>query len=121
MAELSTTSTASSNPTPPGALTTGVPAAQPAPSYAPPAQPRPDAISDARYRQLDAGERAKYTNVRGANGAGGEWVETSKVPTEPTDTAKPAAANGAPTVAADGRLQVGEFLLSAQDIQNLMA
>jgi hypothetical protein len=106
-----TTSTAVDNPTvpaPPSSYATAMPSAA----------PRPGAISDEQFRRLDAVDRNRYTNVRGANG--GEWVETSKLPAAPADTPKPAATNGAPTVTADARLQIGEMLLSQDDIRTLM-
>jgi hypothetical protein len=102
---------------PPGALTTGVPAAPPPPSYtAPPAAPRQGAISDDQFRRLDAAEREKYTNVRGANG--GEWIPRSAEPA--ADTTKPAAVNGAPVVTPEGYLRVGEMVLSERDIQTIL-
>jgi hypothetical protein len=114
MAEVVTTATAPANPTPPGPLTTGVPAAAPA-------APRDGWISDHQYAALDASEQGKYARVRQQGPQGGsEWIARDKLPAEPTDTAKPAA-NGAATVTADGRLQVGDMLLSPQDIQTLMS
>jgi hypothetical protein len=100
------------------ATTSTAPAPPPSSYTSPPTSSRPDAISDARYRQLEAGERAKFTNIRGADG--GQWIETAKLSAEPTDTTKPASTNGTPVVTPEGYLRVEEMVLSPQDVQNLM-
>jgi hypothetical protein len=109
-----TIDTAVDNPSRSGPLVSAVPAA-------PPAAPRDGVISDAAYNALPLAERDRFARVRQGPQGGSMWQDRSTLSSETADTTKPAVANGAPTVTADGRLQVGEFLLSPQDIQTLMA
>jgi hypothetical protein len=105
-------------------------APSPAPAPSPPA-PVPAArpsggISDQQYDRLDPGPegQGKYARVRNQNNES-EWVRRSDLPPDP-GAPKPAAAPGdAPpasaSVTAEGRLKVGEFELSPDDIAALMA
>jgi hypothetical protein len=111
------------------------PAAPPSPSPAP-ASPAPapgsltgtryDApISDAQFDRLGPESQSKYARVRNqVNNP--EWVPRSDLAADP---AKPAAAPGEPappapaapaSVTEDGRLKVGDYELSSEDIASLM-
>lgn len=107
-----TTSTAPNSPTPPGALTS--PAATPAP-----AAPRPGVIADRVYDSLPDEQKAGYARVRKGPQGGSEWIERAKLAAEPADPTK--GAEGTATVTPDGRLQLGDMLLSQSDIQSLIA
>jgi hypothetical protein len=105
MADPVTTSSAVENPTVPASPS----------SYAPgPAQPRPGAISDEAFRRLGPDERAKYTNVRGANG--GEWIDSTKLSAEPVQPGTPSASTPAP----GDKVKIGDFELSANDVAMLI-
>jgi hypothetical protein len=87
---------------------------------APPATPRNGTITNDQFSRLDPAEQAKYANVRGANGTGGEWVPRNTLPSESgTDPAK-TAAPGEASVTKDGKLRVGEHELGPEDIAGLM-
>jgi hypothetical protein len=77
-----TTSTAPSNPTTPGILTT------PAASAAP-AQPRAGSITTEQFNSLPPDEQSKFAAVR-RPGGGQYWIERAKLEAERADPAKPA-------------------------------
>jgi hypothetical protein len=108
---VTTTSQASSDPTPPATAATTT---QP--------QPRAGSIPNEQYNRLSPAERDQYAAVR-KPGGGQEWIHRDHLGKEPTETAKPGSttAPGEPTFTADGRLQVGEMLLSQDDIKTLIA
>jgi hypothetical protein len=123
-AALATTSTAPASPPP---------APSPAPSpasfdkssgySAPPLQSRPGAIPREQYERLPEAERANYAQIRGANGT--EFVARSNLEVSPADGKPPPGGPGdftrdAASVAPDGRLQIGDMLLSQDDIKSLM-
>jgi hypothetical protein len=87
-----------------------------------PAQPaaRPGAIPDNQYDRLTPEQQSTYARVRKGPDGGGEWVARDSLPAESADPAKPATANTNASVTEDGRLKVGEMLLSDQDIRGLM-
>jgi hypothetical protein len=73
-------------------------------------------ITADQYHRLDPADQAKYANL-----PGGQWVERSKLEADPADPTKAATAgDGKATVTTDGKLQVGEMLLSESDIRQLM-
>jgi hypothetical protein len=84
-------------------------------------------ISDAHFDRLGPAEQSRFARVRNqANNP--EWVPRSDLPADP-GAAKPAAAPGEPapapaaapaSVTADGRLKVGDYELSSDDIASLM-
>jgi hypothetical protein len=116
---IATTSTAPNNPTSPGP----VQRMQSEPTRHD-GSPRPGVISDAAYDALDAAAREKFARVKQGPQGGSEWRERSTLPSETgTDPAKPGTTTtpGDATVTADGRLQVGEMLLSQEDIKTLVA
>jgi hypothetical protein len=101
--------------------------AQTAPNPAPatpataPAQLRPGSIPDAQYDGLTPEQQSNYARVRKGPDGGSEWRDRSTLG-DPTDPSKAAAAtgDGKASVTADGRLQVGEMLLSEADIRSLI-
>jgi hypothetical protein len=123
---VTTTALAESNPTPPTPPSYVSPAerwaARSSPAASPAALSRDGVIADREYDALPDDRRAAYARVKklGADG-GSEWIERAKLPADLTTTPKPATNGAAPTVTADGRLQVGDMLLTPQDIQTLMA
>jgi hypothetical protein len=64
---ITTVAQAPSNPTPPGPLVTGVPAAA----------PRDAVISDAAYNQLPLDQRDRFARVRQGPQGGSEWRDRS--------------------------------------------
>jgi hypothetical protein len=111
------------------------PAASPAPSPAerwnarsvPTAAPpsRAGAISSEDFHRLPAEAQAQYANL-----PGGEWIERAKLEARPAqDSAAPPASQEAqaadvataqPSVSPDGKLRVGAYELSSDDIAMLM-
>jgi hypothetical protein len=91
------------------------PAAPPAPAAQPPS--RAGVISDNDYGRLAPIDQERYARVRQGPEGGSEWRDRSTLPAEP---AQPGAPASAPAVTADGRLQVGDMLLSADDVKGLM-
>jgi hypothetical protein len=87
-----------------------------------PASLRPGAISSADYHRLDPAEQSKFANL-----PGGQWIERSKLEA-PADAMKPGeqpakpgeAPSVTPSVTADGKLKVGTYELSSDDIAMLM-
>jgi hypothetical protein len=102
------------------------PATTPAPQSgtAQPAAPR--TISDSAYDQLQTdADRDRYSRVRKGPDGGSEWRERASLQSETDpasksatgDTAKPGEA---PAVTVDGKLRVGSYELSSDDISMLM-
>jgi hypothetical protein len=116
---ITTIADAANSPTPPGPLTQRQ--AEPTRHDG---SPRPGVISDAAYDQLDPAAREKFARVRQGPQGGSEWRDRSTLSPEAADpAAKPGTtpAPGDATVTPDGRLQVGEMLLSQDDIKSLIA
>jgi hypothetical protein len=115
---ITTVADAAGTPTPPGPLTQRQ--AEPTRHDG---SPRPGLIADNTYDRLEPAEREKYARVRKGPEGGSEWVHRDQLGKEPVDPAKPGttAAPSDATVTADGRLQVGEMLLSQDDIATLIA
>jgi hypothetical protein len=109
--------------TAPVATTTSTaPPASP-PASTSPAPSRSGVIPDAHYDQLaDSAEQAKYARVKKPGDQGGsEWVARDSLSAEGTDPIKPAASDGkAASVTEDGRLKVGDYELSSDDIAVLL-
>ena len=95
-------------------------------TYAPAPAARPSGpISDTAFDRLSGSDQSAYMRVR--TEAGSEWVPRSDLQPAP----KPAAAPGeppappappaAPASVVDGKLRVGDYELSADDIASLMA
>jgi hypothetical protein len=96
-----------------------VPTAAPQPSQTPQSSPqpasRPGSISAADYHRLDPAEQSKFANL-----PDGQWIERSKLPSKQADPTKPATADGAASVTENGKLKVGDYELSADDVAMLM-
>jgi hypothetical protein len=103
--------------TPPAAPSAAPPASAspPSPQRAPPPAARPGSISAADYHRLEPAEQSKWANL-----PGGQWIERAKLESEQADPTKPATADGKAAVTADGKLRVGDFELSAEDVSTLM-
>jgi hypothetical protein len=116
-----TTSTAPNNPTPPGQVTQR----QTEPTRHD-GTPRPGVIADAQYDALPDDQKAGFARVRKGPDGGSEWVDRSKLSVESTGDKQPGTTpdavtgDGKATVNADGKLQIGEMLLSEDDIKSLM-
>ena len=113
-----TTSTAADNPTPRRPLAQ----MQTEPTRHDGSQPQ-GVISDAAYDQLPTdSDRERFSRVRKDPDGGSEWRERATLQSEttPASTASGDSAKPVATVTEDGRLRVGELLLSDQDITGLM-
>jgi hypothetical protein len=119
MAETATTPAAPSAPAAPASPAPVTPAATPAAQP----QPRAGSIPDAQWDGLPPAEQDRYARLKAGPDGGSIWVHRDQLAKEPADPAKPGstAAVGDATVTADGRLQVGEMLLSQDDIKTLIA
>jgi hypothetical protein len=119
MTEIAAASTAQSNQTPPSPAPAERWADRGAPASAPPS--RPGAITSEAFHRLAPDVQTGFVNLRG-----GEWIERSKLeaPADPPKSADQATAKpgdtATATVTEDGRLKVGELLLDAKDIQQIM-
>jgi hypothetical protein len=119
VSEAITTSTAPNNPTPPGPLTQR----QAEPTRHDGSHQPQGVISDHAYDALPEQERDRYSRVRKGPDGGSEWRERKTLQSETDPATKAATADTsstAPSVTDDGRLKVGELLLSDQDIRGLM-
>jgi hypothetical protein len=110
------------------ATTATAPATAPTnPATSTPAQtaapPRPGVITDAAYDALpSSADRDRFARVKKAGDQGGsEWVDRAALEASSTTTAPAGDGTPAATVTADGRLQVGEMLLTESDIRSLIA
>jgi hypothetical protein len=116
---ITTTSEAANNPTPPNPSPAERWADRSAPAVAQPS--RPGAITSEAFHRLGPDVQAGYVNL-----PGGQWIERSKLETQPARAADPARAATADTsamaaaVTADGKLKVGDYELSSDDIAMLM-
>jgi hypothetical protein len=110
------------------AATTPQATTNPAPGTAPaaPAQPaavqRPGVISDQAYDALATpADRDRFARVKKAGDQGGaEWIERSQLEAQPADSSKVAPTGDNTAAVVDGKLQVGDMILSADDIKTLM-
>jgi hypothetical protein len=121
MTDVTTTAQAPNNPTPPGPLTQR----QTEPTRHD-GSPRAGVISDAAYDALPPADRDRFARVRQGPQGGSEWRDRSTLPSEapdpaakPGDPAKPGS-TAEPTVTADGKLRVGDYELSRDDIAMLV-
>jgi hypothetical protein len=98
-------------PNPP--VTPAIPAAQPTGFKT--------AIADGAYEALPPDQQARYSRTRGDGVNGSTWVERAELEAS-AGPADPAAAKPGetPSVTADGKLRVGEYELSSDDIAMLM-
>jgi len=88
---------------------------------APPAAPRPGAITSDQFSRLSLDQQALYAHVRRPDGNGSEFIERSKLPSEAADPTKSGtAASGEASVTKDGKLRVGDHELSPDDVAGLM-
>jgi hypothetical protein len=90
------------------------PSAPASPPGAPPA-PRAGTISASDYHRLPPAEQDRFANL-----PDGQWIARSKLPSESGDGKQPDAQTATGSVTDDGRLKIGELLLSDQDIRGLI-
>ena len=112
MTEITTTAQAADSPTQRGTVTdaTGAP-------------PRPGVIPDNAYENLPEADRSKYSRVRAGPDGESIWQERSTLQSETDPAAKTATGDAAttqPAVTADGKLKVGDYELSSDDIATLL-
>jgi hypothetical protein len=103
--------------------TSTAPPAPAAPTTAPQSvASRPGIITDSAYDQLPTdADRDRFSRVRKGPDGGSEWRERSTLPSETNPAAKPATGDASAAAgAADGKLRVGEFELSSDDVAVLM-
>jgi hypothetical protein len=84
--DVTTTSQALDNPTPPGQLTQR----QPEPTRHDGSQPR-GVIADAQYERLSPDEQSKFARVKRGLDGGSQWQDRSTLQSSTDPTAKPAA------------------------------
>jgi hypothetical protein len=114
-----TTTTASVPINPPAPPSAPNPPAAPVnpPASAPPS----GVISDAAYDSLSVADQDRFSRVRKGPDGGSQWQDRATLPSETTDAAKTATGDGnAAVVTADGKLRVGDYQLSSDDIAMLM-
>jgi hypothetical protein len=96
---------------------TATAAPNPGASTPPPAPPA-GFISDADYDRLPPDQQSRYARSRGDGESGSKWIART-VFEKPDPAAKVEDATTA-AVTEDGKLRIGEMLLSEQDIRTLM-
>jgi hypothetical protein len=107
------------------ATTSTAPPAPVAPPAAPQAAPqgaasRAGVITDAAYDQLPTdADRNRFSRVRAGPDGGSQWQERSTLPSETNPAAGDTSATP-PAVTAEGKLKVGEYELSSDDVSMLM-
>jgi hypothetical protein len=86
-------------------------------------------IADAHYDTLPPDEQTKFARVRKGPDGGSEWLERSRLPSEtaaangtkqPDGSPGPAVNPGEASITVDGKFEVGDLELSAEDIAGLM-
>jgi hypothetical protein len=115
MSDIATTTTAPSNPTPPGPLTQ----MQPEPTRHDGSQ-RPGVISDAAFDALPVADQNLYSRVRKGPDGGSEWRERSTLQSSTDPAAKPAAGDTAAALVPDQKYQFGDLELNGQEILDLL-
>jgi hypothetical protein len=104
------------------AASTAQTAASPVPAASSAPQPRAGVIEDRVYDGLPEDKKAGFARVkRAGDQSGSEWVDRAALEaSSTTNTTAATAGDGKASVTADGRLQVGEMLLTEADIKSLI-
>jgi hypothetical protein len=120
MAEQLATTPTSTTPAAPAA-DTSAPAQRSAP-VSPSAAPRAGSIPDAQWDSLPPAEQERFARLKAGPDGGSIWVHRDQLGKEPAADGKQpgATVDGQASVTEDGKLRVGEMLLSEDDIKSLM-